>query len=73
MLRDFCGIMKYNVLMPIVLMVSIQEKIINPKIKTLLLQKQIFVSVQGLLVAWNVIWDNCRGLGAKNKNLRHNL
>jgi hypothetical protein len=36
MLCDLCGIMKYNVLMPIVLMVPVQEKIINLKITTLL-------------------------------------
>jgi hypothetical protein len=35
-LRDLCGITKYNVLMPFVLMVPIQEKIINLKITTLL-------------------------------------
>jgi hypothetical protein len=36
MLWDFCGIMEYNVLMPIVLMFPIEEKIINMKIATLL-------------------------------------
>jgi hypothetical protein len=38
-------------------MVSNQGKIINLKTKTLLQQKQKFVSLYGLLVAWKVIGD----------------
>jgi hypothetical protein len=50
--------MKYYVFIPIVMMVPIQEEIINLKTTTLLQQKQILASVQGVLVASNVIWDN---------------
>jgi hypothetical protein len=40
-----CGILKYNDFMSIVLIVSNQGKIINLKTKTLLQQKQNFISL----------------------------